>query len=257
MNERHRREREMAEVLVRHGLAHLAAVSGLDRLRGVLGRPARTQPYVPARSLRLALEELGPTFVKLGQLAAARADLLGPGYRVELDKLQDAVAPIPAAAVRDLLEHELPGGTTAAFASFPEAPVAAASVGQAHAATLHDGTEVIVKVRRPDAVEEVEQDLEILRNAAAHADRRWEAAARIDVVGLVEEFAHTLRAERDYLHEARNAERFGENFAGQPDVRIPRVIWNTTTSRLITLERIRGRKGHGPRRARRQRHRSA
>ena len=244
MNDRHRREREIAEVLARHGLAHLTAVSGLDRLvslgRGVVGRPAREEPYAPPRNLRLALEELGPTFVKLGQLVATRGDLVGPSYRAELDRLQDSVAPVPAAAVREVLEQELAGGPTAAFASFAETPVAAASIGQAHAATLHDGTEVIVKVRRPGVVEEVEQDLEILNNAAAHAARRWEAAARMDVVGLADEFARTLRAELDYLQEGRNAERFAANFAEQPDVLIPRVFWDTTTSRVITLERLRG-----------------
>jgi ubiquinone biosynthesis protein len=244
MNDRHRRERDIAAVLSRHGLTHLSAVSGFDRLRslgrGALGRPAPEAPYAPPRNLRLALEELGPTFVKLGQLAAARGDLVGPAYRAELAGLQDGVAPIPAAVVREVLEHELAGGTTAAFASFADSPVAAASIGQAHAATLHDGTDVIVKVRRPGAVEEVERDLEILHNAAAHAARRWQAAARMDVVGLAEEFARTLRAELDYLHEARNAERFRGNFAEQPDVRIPRVFWDTTTSRVITLERIRG-----------------
>jgi ubiquinone biosynthesis protein len=244
MNDRHRREREIAETLARHGLAHLAAACGLDRLvargRGALGRPAADEPYASPRNLRLALEELGPTFVKIGQLAATRDDLLGPGFRAELVRLQDGVAPIPPATVREVLEQELAGGTTTAFASFDERPVAAASIGQAHAATLHDGTEVIVKVRRPAAVDEVQQDLEILLNAAAHAARRWEAAARIDVVGLAEEFARMLRAELDYLQEGRNAERFGENFAGQPDVRIPRVFWETTTSRVITLERLRG-----------------
>jgi ubiquinone biosynthesis protein len=141
-----------------------------------------------------------------------------------------------------VLGHELAGGTTASFRSFSDTPVAAASIGQAHAATLHDGTEVIVKVRRPEAVEQVEQDLEILLNAAAYATRRWEAAARIDIAGLVEEFARTLRAELDYLQEARHAERFHANFADEPDVRIPQVFWETTTTRVITLERIRGMK---------------
>src|ERR1700750_75108 len=139
--DRHRREREIAEVLARHGLMHLAAVSGLDRLLS-LGRPAPAHPYAPPRNLRLALEELGPTFVKLGQLAAARGDLLGPSYRAELAALQDAVAHIPAGVVGEVLEHERAGAIAASFASFAETPVAAASIGQAHAATLHDGTEV-------------------------------------------------------------------------------------------------------------------
>jgi ubiquinone biosynthesis protein len=126
------------------------------------------------------------------------------------------------------------------FATFDPEPLACASIGQAHAATLHDGTEVVVKVRRPGAVEEVHQDLEILQNLAARASRRWEAAAGIDLVGVTVEFARTLRAELDYLHEARNAERFAANFADDPAVQIPRVFWDLTTSRVITLERLSG-----------------
>lgn len=118
--------------------------------------------------------------------------------------------------------------------------MAAASIGQAHAATLHDGTEVVVKVRRPGVVEQIAEDLEILRNLAVHASRRWKAAADYDLVGLVDEFAGTLQAEVDYLREGRSAERFAANFADNGEVHIPRVFWETTTSRVLTLERIRG-----------------
>jgi ubiquinone biosynthesis protein len=119
-------------------------------------------------------------------------------------------------------------------------PLAAASIGQAHAATLPDGTDVVVKVRRPGVVEQVEQDLEILQNLASRAERHWKEAAEDDVVGLAEEFGQTLRAELDYLTEGRNADRFADNFAGDADVHIPRVYWETTTSRVLTLDRVSG-----------------
>jgi ubiquinone biosynthesis protein len=190
----------------------------------------------------LALEELGPTFIKLGQLLSTRTDLLSADYRTELSKLQDAAPAVPSEAVKDIIERELHAPADTAFASFDAVPLACASVGQAHSATLHDGTDVVVKVRRPNVVEDMEQDLEIIQNLAARAGRHSKTAARYDVVGLADEFVHTLRAQLDYLQEARNAERFSANFAAEEWVQIPRVLPNLTTSRVITLERIRGMK---------------
>jgi len=188
----------------------------------------------------MALEELGATFIKLGQILSTRADLLPPEYQAELAKLQDAAPPVPWPAIRDTVTAELGGPLEAAFAAFDPTPLAAASIGQAHAAVLPDGTEVVVKVRRPGVVEQVEEDLEILQNLAAAAARRWELADEYDLVGLAQEFAQTLRAELDYLREGRSAERFAANFAADPSIHIPRVFWDTTTPRLLTLERIRG-----------------
>lgn len=238
------RAREIARILARHGLGYLAGVLGLERFvpfhRGLLGHARRETPYTRPEHVRLALEDLGAAFIKLGQILSTRADLLPPDYQAELAKLQDAAPPVPIEEIRQTLLAELGRPVEEIFASFDPEPLAAASIGQAHAATLPDGTEVVVKVRRPGVVEQVEQDLEILQNLAAAASRRWELADRYDVVGLAEEFAQTLRAELDYLREGRNAERFAANFAGDPDVHIPRVFWETTTSRVITLERIRG-----------------
>ena len=240
----HQRERQIAEILLRHGMEYLVGMLGLDRLvsleRRVLGRaPAEGLPTRP-EDLRLALEELGPTFIKLGQVLSTRADLLPQEYQDELAKLQDAGPRIPAAEVQEIIDRELGDDGSPAFASFDSEPLAAASIGQAHAATLQDGTEVVLKIRRPGVVETVEQDLEIVRNLAARAGRRWETAARYDVVALAEEFADALRAQLDYLREGRNADRFAANFAGDDDVLIPRVFWELTTSSVITLERLRG-----------------
>jgi ubiquinone biosynthesis protein len=246
MSSRHGRERQIAEILARRGMTYLVGVLGLERLvsweRGVRHRDPQKQFPAPPEDLRLALEELGPTFIKIGQLLSTRADLLPPAYQEELAKLQDSGPRVPADAVRDTLESELHASPEQAFASFDEEPLAAASIGQAHAATLHDGTEVVVKVRRPGVVEVVQQDLEILQNLAARASRRWETAARYDLVDLAYEFGGSLRAQLDYLREARNAERFATNFAQDRDVQIPRVFAELTTSRVITLERLYGMK---------------
>jgi ubiquinone biosynthesis protein len=167
---RDHRQREIAEVLVRHGFSYLASVLGLDRLvaveRRVMGREA---PDVHTRpeDLWLALEELGPTFIKLGQLLSTRADLLPPEYRVELEKLQDTAPAVPEDVVQDIIAGELHASADEAFATFDAVPLACASIGQAHTATLRDVSEVVVKVRRPGVVEEVEQDLEIVQNFAA------------------------------------------------------------------------------------------
>ena len=240
------RKREIAAILVRHGLSQLLAATGLDRAvsagRAALRLPAAADGFVAPRDLRLALEELGPTFIKLGQAASTRADLLPPEYLAELAKLQDAAPPVPAQAAWAVIQAELGDATRTAFQSFGLEPLAVASIGQAHPATLQDGTDVVVKVRRPGAVEQIDLDLKIVQELAEQASRRWESAARLDLVGLAEEFARLLRAELDYKQEGQNAERFAAEFAGDPDVQIPRVFWETTTSQVITLERIQGMK---------------
>ncbi len=242
---REHRQRQIAEVLARYGLDYLANAVGLGRLiareRALRGRKPREE-HTPPENLRLALEELGPTFIKLGQVLSTRADLLPPEYRTALAKLQDAAPAIPTEVVQEIVAAELHTSTSDAVVGFDAVPLACASVGQAHLATLQDGTEVVVKVRRPNVVEEMNQDLEIIQNFAARASRRSKAAARYDLGGLADEFVTTLRAQLDYLQEARNAEQFAANFAGDSSVQIPRVFWDLTTSRVITLERIRGMK---------------
>lgn len=239
-----RRYRQIAEVLVRHGLGFIVGIVGLERFlpfpRGLLGLPAPPGAPSPPARLRMALEELGTTFIKLGQILSTRADLLPPDYQTELARLQDQAPPVPTEIIRDILTEELGRPIEEVFASFDPVPLAAASIGQVHGATLRDGTEVVVKVRRPGVAEQVQEDLEILQNLAATASRHWEPAEEYDVVGLAQEFAQTLDAELDYLREGRNAERFAANFAGDKVLHVPRVFWDATTSRVLTLERIRG-----------------
>lgn len=244
MSRQQQRYREIGRVLSRHGMGYVVGILGLERWvpfqRGLLGHAPRDEPYTRPEHVRLALEQLGATFVKLGQILSTRPDILPLDLQSELAKLQDAAPPVPPESIRAAVTEELGRSPEEIFAQFDPTPLASASIGQAHAATLADGTEAVVKVRRPGVVEQVEDDLEILRNLAARASRRSDAAADYDVVGLAAEFADTLRAELDYLLEGHNAERFAANFANDQDVHIPRVFWETTTTRVLTLERLHG-----------------
>ncbi|GHG50679.1 ubiquinone biosynthesis protein UbiB [Sinomonas cellulolyticus] len=246
-----RRYREIADVLARHGLSQVLAAAGFARLlprgrAGVGGGPVPGAPVGGPVHVRLALEELGPTFMKLGQILSTRPDLVPEAYQLELAKLQDAAPPVAAEAIRAVVREELGEDAFSAFAEFDDVPLASASIGQVHLARLADGdedgagTRVVVKVRKPGAVERIREDLEILRNVAASASRAWSVLDDYNVVGLVEEFSRTLTKELDYLEEGRNAERFAANFAGDERYRFPRVFWHTTTSRVLTLEYMEG-----------------
>ncbi|HYI26009.1 MAG TPA: AarF/ABC1/UbiB kinase family protein [Thermomicrobiales bacterium] len=235
------RYREVAMTLARHGLGFLISGLALDRWVALVdATPGHTRTHVTnAAHVRMALEELGPTFIKVGQLLSTRSDLLPPEYVDELSKLQADAPPVKSEVVLDVIRAELGSDVNELFAHFDEAPLASASIGQAHAATLKDGTPVVVKVRRPGAVAQIQDDLEILENLAIQASDRWEAVADYNVVAIVDQFAGTIRAELDYLKEGKNAERFAQNFSGG-DIHIPRVFWSMTTSRVLTLERITG-----------------
>ena len=239
------RSGQISKVLARHGLDYLAGTLGLERFAAtqrLFGHAQHHAVFTQPEHLRMALEEMGTTFIKLGQILSTRADLLPPEFLVELTKLQDAAPPVASLAMQQVLVGELGLPLKDVFASFDPEPLAAASIGQVHAATLPDGTEVVVKIRRPAVLEQVEEDLEILAHLATAATRHWEFASRYDLVGLAQEFSDTLRSELDYLREGESAERFATNFAGDPRMHIPRVYWATTTARVLTLERIRGTK---------------
>lgn len=238
------RSRQIAEALARHGLGYMLGALGLERYvpfhRGLLGHAPRETPYTPPEHVRLAVEELGATFAKLGQLLSTRADLLPPAYQRELAQLQDRVPSVPSDAIVTVVETELGGPLADYFAGFEREPLAAASIGQAHAATLPDGTAVVVKVRRPGVVAQVEADLILLKGLAQTAQRRWPAAEQYDLVALADEFAHTIRDELDYQREGRSVEQFATNFSANPHIHIPRVFWSHSTAQVLTLERISG-----------------
>lgn len=229
------RSRQIASALLVHGWDFLRSGADHNALQASTAA-SNSRPV----HLRLVLEELGTTFIKLGQILSTRADLLPPEYLAELTKLQDSTTPVPFEGIEQVLVSELGQPIEKVFAEFDRVPLAAASIGQAHAAVLWDGTEVVVKIRRPGVVEQVNEDLEILKELAATASRHLEFADRYDLAGLVEEFSQTLRSELDYIREGHSAERFAANFANDPGVHVARVFWEATTARVLTLERIRG-----------------
>jgi ubiquinone biosynthesis protein len=245
-SKRHRRrQREIAETLARHGLGALVHQLGLDRY---LARPWRWLRRIgagqaeesPAQHLRLALEELGPTFVKLGQLLSTRPDLLPPAYIAQLKQLQDNVPPVAWAEIEPVITAELGRAPNECFASIDSTPLASASLGQVHAATLPDGHDVVVKVQRPGIEPQIETDLDILLGLARVAQRRNPWGELYDLVAMVEEFATLIRGELDYQREARNAERFAANFASARYVHIPRIHAAYTTHRVLVMERLGG-----------------
>lgn len=242
------RYRQITRTLIAHGLGGLVApfdLGGSVRrlLRSESSRNGRDEG-IDRRSrpvhLRLALEQLGPTFVKLGQILSTRSDLLPPPYIAELEKLQDRVPPEPFESITAVLESELGGRLSDIFASIDPQPMAAGSIGQVHAARLLDGTDVVVKVQRPGVDLLIFEDLEILADMARLGESRSAILRRTDVSGLVKEFSWTIRAELDFGREGANAERLGDYFADDPGISIPHVFGAFSTQKVLTLSRIDG-----------------
>lgn len=241
---RRERLRQIASTMARHGFGYLVGRLGLERVipfqRGWLGHARRAEPYTRAEHLRLALEELGTTFIKLGQILSTRPDLIPPEFVAQFSKLQDAAPPVASTAVAEVIIGELGAPPGEIFRDFHSAPAASASIGQVHWATLRDGEEVVVKVQRPGVETLVERDLEILHDLARRATQQTALGERYDLVGLVDEFGFTLREELDYTREGRNADRFRDLFRDEPSLYVPRVYWDYSTRRVLVMERIQG-----------------
>lgn len=235
----------IGRVLLRYRLDDLADGTPAERWL----RLAR--PFVPSAPkdiaalprgarLRLALQELGPIFVKFGQILSTRRDLIPEDIAVELALLQDQVAPFDGDAARKLVETALARPVTEAFASFDTAPLASASIAQVHAATMDDGREVVVKVLRPDIEKQIAADVSLLKWIAGIVDRTHPNADKIRPREVVAEVENTLAAELDLQREAANASVLRRNWLASPDLYVPEPIWSHTAQRAMTMERVRG-----------------
>lgn len=237
---------EVVRVLVHHGFAHLVRASGLAD-----GLPARVlrelkllsapsgEPETIGVRLRRVLCELGPTFVKFGQVLSTRPDVLGPEICDELRGLQDDVPAVPFDQIEPVLERELGGKVDELFTAFTRTPLAAASISQVYRARLEGDTEVVVKVRRPGIRDLIESDLRLMRGLAEWT-QRGEDLDWTDPVAMVDEFARSIRRELDLGIERRLIERFRENFAESPGVHIPRTYPARSSDGILTLEYIDG-----------------
>ncbi len=233
---------EIAQVAVRHGFGYFFARNKLTDLLPWRESLPDTDgsPSERGQRLREMLDELGPTFVKFGQLLSTRPDIVPPDIIVELRKLQDDVTPVPFPQVREVVEAELGQPIERLFLEFDETPIAAASIGQVHAAVLPNGRRVAVKVQRPTAPRQIEADLGLLYQAARIAKDRVRALDFVDAKQLVDEFARSLREELDYRVEAKNAQAFHRHFAGDRHVEVPRVFASYSGARVLTLEFLDG-----------------
>ncbi|MBU4492352.1 MAG: AarF/ABC1/UbiB kinase family protein [Euryarchaeota archaeon] len=238
-----KRYREIVDVMIRHGFGYLVDRFGLRPFRSLRERlfgpvPLKEQLLIlsEAERLRLAIEELGPTFIKFGQILSTRHDLIPSEYIQELSKLQDRVIPFEYAEAKKVIEKEFGKNIEEIFQSFNPKQIAAASIGQVYRATLPGGEEVAVKVMRPGVEEIIETDLAILMGLARFAEKHIKESKFFNPVGFVDEFSRVIRHEIDYMHEARNADRFFVNFAGSTTVKIPKTYWKYTTKHVLTQE---------------------
>lgn len=240
-----RRYRQIVRVLFKYGfdnlLAYLNLTEFVARWRRIFRR--ETSAFVElnqAERMRLVLEELGPTFIKLGQFLSTRSDLIPSNYLEEFAKLQDSVPPFSFEEVSAEIRREFNKDISELFSSFNPDSIAAASIAQVHRATLKSGEEVVVKVRRPGIVAQIETDIEALMLLAMMAEKHIPNSEIYDPVGQVREVARTIRKEMDLTLEGRTIERFASNFTGDSTVYFPKVYWEMTSKAVLTMEMIKG-----------------
>ena len=212
--------------------------SGMN-LRGD-GRPKPAPADANPEQFVRDLEALGPTFVKLGQMLSTRPEMIPPEYASALERMQEKVAPVPFAHIQAVVEHELGAPLGKLFASFDPEPLGCASIAQVHRATLRDGTEVAVKVQKPEVAVQIRSDLEVLRNFAYAADRLTSLGRRVRLADWLAEFSKTLLVELDYDNEAENLDRFGQHLAPYPQLWIPQPVWDLSGKRVLTMQMVHG-----------------
>ncbi|MCX7962738.1 MAG: AarF/UbiB family protein [Burkholderiales bacterium] len=237
---------EITSVFIRHGLGEFVQRIGLatlmERAGQILnwGAAVEAVKLDPPQRMRLALQELGPTFVKLGQVMATRVDLFPPAWIAEFEKLHAHVPPVPFEALLPDLERALGRSPFEVFRDIETEAYAAASIAQVHRARLADGTPVVLKVRRPGVRAKIESDLRLLRHVAEMIESEIPEARRYRPVEIAAQFARSLERELDFTAETRNVERFAKNFAGDPHIVIPKVYPQWTSDALLVQEHIEG-----------------
>lgn len=240
------RYRQILAVLFKYGFGDLIDALKIEQYLEIglqmISRKRREKIGTLSRAVRvrMVLEELGPTFLKLGQILSTRPDLLPVEFMQELTKLQDEVPPFPFPEVEAVVKEELQKPIDQLFSSFDEKPLAAASIGQVHQARMPDGKNVVVKIQRPGIQRTIEVDLEIMTHLAGLMEHHLEGWDIQRPTRVVEEFAHTLEKELDYTLEAAHTERFARQFEDEPAVYVPQVYREVTTSRVLTMEHISG-----------------
>ena len=240
------RYRQILVVLFKYGFGDLVdslrveqyVEIGLQRISRK--RREKIETLSRAQRVRMALEELGPTFIKMGQILSTRPDLLPVEFIQELEKLQDNVPPFAYVLAKKITETELGAPVDEVFEDFEEQPLASASLGQVHRARLSDGEEVVVKVQRPDIRKTIEVDLEIMLHLATLMERHLKGWNIHQPTRVVEEFSHSLEKELDYTIEAAHLETFGSDFTSDHTVYVPKVYREVTTKRILTMEYVDG-----------------
>jgi ubiquinone biosynthesis protein len=243
-----KRYNQIVNVLVRNGFGLLMeqlGVFGYLRIRRRKELESSRQAAENARKsigerLRCTCEELGPTFVKIGQILSTRPDILSPEITTELEKLQDSVNPFPFAEARQVIEEEFGSPLETVFSRFDEEPLAAASLSQVHQASLPTGQNVVVKVQRPGIQAQIKVDLEILQDLANFVSNHTRYGKLYDFQGMMAELTRTLNNELDFRKEGENADRFRANFANRTQVAVPQIRWIYTTSRVLTMQQVDG-----------------
>jgi len=240
-----KRVREIVGVLVKYQFGNVLQRTGLTRTIIGLFSTDKTHEGLdktaPQR-FRLVLEELGTTFIKFGQVLSTRPDLIGKDFANELVGLRDDVPPFEFAEVKRIIEEELKAPIDDIFSDFQELPIASASIAQVHSAVLKDGTKVAVKVQRPNLEEKVKKDVAIMRYIARNANTRIKSLKYYNLPGIVDEFERAIKKEMDFVLEARNIERFRSNFKDDSQVYAPKVYWEYSTVKVLTMEFIEGTK---------------